>query len=132
MPPLVVDTDVLSFIFRGDSRAAPYAPHLFGHVLTISFQTRAEMLRGAISANWGTRRRQQLNQWLGKYAVVHSSDDLCLRWAEALAGARGAGRPIAAADAWVAATALLLGVPLVTHNAGDYVGVPGLTVISES
>jgi hypothetical protein len=30
MPPLVIDTDVLSFIFRGDTRAALYAPHLFG------------------------------------------------------------------------------------------------------
>lgn len=90
------------------------------------------MLRGAISADWGARRRQQLHQWLGKYAVVHSSDDLCLKWAEAMAGARRAGRPIATADAWVAATALLLGVPLVTHNAGDHAGVPGLTVISES
>ncbi len=132
MPPLVVDTDVLSFIFRGDTRAALYAPHFFGHVLTISFQTRAEMLRGAISAGWGARRRRQLNGWLGKYAVVHSSDELCERWAEALAGARRAGRPIAAADAWVAAAALLLDVPLVTHNAGDYAGVPGLLVISES
>lgn len=132
MPPLVLDTDVLSFIFRSDTRAALYAPHLFGHVLTISFQTRAEMLRGAISANWGARRRQELDRWLRRYAIVHSSDELCLRWAEALAGARRAGRPIAAADAWVAATALLLGVPLITHNAGDYAGVASLTVISES
>ena len=132
MPPLVIDTDVLSFIFRGDTRAALYAPHLFVHVLTISFHTRAEMLRGAISANWGGRRRRELDRWLKKYAVVHSSDELCERWAEALAGARRAGRPIAAADAWVAAAALLLDVPLVTHNAGDYAGVPGLTAISES
>ncbi|HVF56042.1 MAG TPA: PIN domain-containing protein [Pyrinomonadaceae bacterium] len=132
MSPLVIDTDVLSFIFRNDSRAALYTPHLFGQVLAISFQTRAEMLRGALSANWGERRRQQLNLWLRKYAVVHSSDDLCLRWAEALAAARRAGRPIAAADAWIAATALLLDVPLVTHNASDYAGVDGLMVISES
>ncbi|HEV2765514.1 MAG TPA: hypothetical protein VGV38_21200 [Pyrinomonadaceae bacterium] len=46
MPPLVLDTDVLSFIFRSDTRASLYAPDLFGHVLTISFQTQAEMLRG--------------------------------------------------------------------------------------
>jgi predicted nucleic acid-binding protein len=128
----VLDTDVLSFLFRSDSRAVLYAPYLFGQVLTISFQTRAEMVRGAISANWGTRRRRQLEQWLQKYAIVHSSDDLCLRWAEAIDSARRAGRPIAPADAWIAATALLLDVPLVTHNASDYAGVSGLTVISES
>jgi tRNA(fMet)-specific endonuclease VapC len=131
MPVRVIDTDVLSFLFRGDSRAVSYAPHLFGHVLTIGFQTRAEMLRGAISANWGERRRLQLDQWLLKYAIVHSSDKLCQHWAEAIDSARRAGRPIAPADAWIAATALLLDVPLVTHNAGDYAGVAGLTIISE-
>lgn len=128
----VIDTDVLSFLFRSDSRATLYAPHLFGQVLTISFQTRAEMLRGAISANWGTRRRLQLDQWLQKYVVVHSSDDLCLHWAEAIDSARRNGRPIASADAWIAATALHLGVPLITHNKDDFLGVDGLTVISES
>jgi predicted nucleic acid-binding protein len=127
----VIDTDVLSFLFRSDTRAAAYAPHLFGQVLTISFQTRAEMLRGAVSANWGERRRHQLEQWLRRYAIVHSSDDLCLYWAEAIDSARRGGRPIAPADAWIAATALYLDVPLVTHNAGDYAGVAGLTVISE-
>ena len=132
MPVRVIDTDVLSFLFRSDSRAALYAPHLFGHVLTISFQTRAEMLRGAISASWGARRRLQLGQWLQKYAVVHSSDDLCLRWAEAVDSARRNGRPVAAADAWVAAVALYLDVPLITHNKNDFLGVDGLTVISES
>ena len=46
--------------------------------------------------------------------------------------ARRSGKPIAVADAWIAATALSYGVPLVTHNVGDFAGLPGLTVISES
>jgi tRNA(fMet)-specific endonuclease VapC len=46
--------------------------------------------------------------------------------------ARRNGRPISAADAWVAATALHLDVPLVTHNKSDFLGVDLLTVISES
>jgi len=36
-----------------------------------------------------------------------------------------AGR-IETADAWIAATALLYDVPLLTHNKADYLGVPGL------
>lgn len=47
-------------------------------------------------------------------------------------GGRRGGRPVAAADAWVAATALYRGVPLVTHNRADFTGVAGLPVISES
>jgi predicted nucleic acid-binding protein len=45
-------------------------------------------------------------------------------------GARRQGRPIQTADAWIAATALHLNVPLVTHNPHDYRGVIGLTVLS--
>lgn len=44
---------------------------------------------------------------------------------------RRIGRPIDTADVWIAATALLLDAPLVTHNGAHFSGVPGLTVISE-
>ncbi|PYS88306.1 MAG: hypothetical protein DMF64_20705 [Acidobacteria bacterium] len=89
------------------------------------------MLRGAISAGWGVRRRQHLESRLQRY-VEHSSDALCLHWAEAIDSARRNGRPITPADAWIAATVLHLGVPLVTHNKNDFLGVDGLTIISES
>jgi predicted nucleic acid-binding protein len=47
-------------------------------------------------------------------------------------GRDGAGRPIATSDAWIAATATLLDVPLLTHNAGDFESEPGLNVISQT
>jgi predicted nucleic acid-binding protein len=50
--------------------------------------------------------------------------------AEAMAAAQAAGRRMECADAWIAATALLYDAPLVTHNRGDYLGIPGLTLIS--
>jgi predicted nucleic acid-binding protein len=36
-----------------------------------------------------------------------------------------------AEDAWIAATALEQGYLLVTHNARDFHGIPGLTTITE-
>lgn len=39
-------------------------------------------------------------------------------------------RPIGAADALIAATALALGIPLLTNNKRDFEGIEGLTVIS--
>ena len=41
------------------------------------------------------------------------------------------GRPISAADAWIAATSLLLNAPLIRHNKNHFIGVSGLQVISE-
>lgn len=128
----VVDTDVVSYLYKGDSRANLYYPHLFGQILVISFQTVAELRRWMLSANWGTRRRQHLESRLQRYVVEHSSDALCTRWSEAMESAKSNGRPIAPADAWVAATALHLGFPLVTHNRTHFLGVDGLTVLSES
>ena len=128
----VVDTDVVSYLYKGDSRAALYHTHLFGQVLIISFQTRAELNRWVLAANWGERRRQHLESRLRRYIVEHSSDSLCMRWGEAMDSARRNGLPISPSDAWVAATALQLNVPLVTHNRAHYVGVNGLMIISES
>ena len=128
----VVDTDVVSYLYKGDSRANLYYPHLFGQILVISFQTVAELRRWTLSAKWGVRRRRHLESRLQRYVVEHSSDALCVRWAEAIESAKRNGRPIAPADAWVAATALHLGFPLVTHNRSHFLGVDGLTVLSES
>jgi tRNA(fMet)-specific endonuclease VapC len=128
---LVVDTDVASFLFKKDTRAALYAPHLAGHMLTISFQTLAELEFWALSAGWGARRKQQLEHYLRRYIVQDSSPVLCRRWAEVQDDARRRGRPVATADAWVAATALFLDVPLVTNNESHFSAIPGLTVISE-
>ncbi len=128
----VIDTDVWSYLYKGRDEARLYQPHILGNLLVISFQTQAELLRWAIAADWGERRRRHLESHLQDYAVDRSSDTLSLRWAEAMDSARRNGRPISAADAWIAATALNLGVPLITHNKNHFVGVDGLTVISES
>jgi tRNA(fMet)-specific endonuclease VapC len=129
---LVVDTDVVSFIFKNDTRASLYTSHLSGHILTISFQTLAELELWALAAGWGTRQRQQLTRYLRRYVVNYPLAVTCRRWAEVIDECRRQGRPIAAADAWIAATALLLDVPLVTNNARDYAGVSGLTIIAMS
>ena len=128
----VIDTDVWSYLYKGRDEAKLYEPHLFGNILVISFQTQAELLRGALAANWGAQRRQHLESRLNKYVVEPSSYALSLRWAQAMDSARRNGRPIAAADAWVAATALHLDVPVITHNRNHFIGVDGLTIISES
>ncbi len=88
--------------------------------------TEAELEQWALLANWSAKRVDWLRLFLSRFVVVPSSHDLVLKWAETMVSARKNGRRIETADAWVAATALLYDVPLLTHNKTDYLGVPGL------
>lgn len=112
---IVIDTDVLSFLFKLDSRAELYRPHLEGKLAIISFMTLAETDRWALERNWGKNRKQKLEEFLLDFIVIHSSRALCLKWAEAIHSARLSGRPIQSADAWTAATALIYNTPLITQ-----------------
>lgn len=129
---MVVDTDVLSFIFKQDSRGDLYLPHLNAKLTVISFMTLAETDRWALERSWGRTKKRQMEEFLRQFIVSPFNRVLCLRWAEATHSARRNGRPIQTADGWVAATALLHGIPLVTHNSKHFLGVDGLQVVSES
>jgi len=126
MKAIVLDTDVVSFLFKRDTRAQLYLPYLESREWLISFMTEAELEQWALVANWSGKRIDWMRLFLARFAIVPSSRALVLRWAEAMAEARKNGRRIETADAWVAATALLYDAPLLTHNKSDYVGVPGL------
>jgi tRNA(fMet)-specific endonuclease VapC len=126
MKPIVLDTDVVSFLFKADTRAQVYLPQLQDRQWFISFMTGAELEQWALLANWSEKRVVWLRLFLSRFVVVPSSHDLVLKWAEAMVAARRNGRRIETADAWVAATALLYDAPLLTHNKADYLGVPGL------
>jgi tRNA(fMet)-specific endonuclease VapC len=128
---VVVDTDVVSYLFKRDTRADLYRPHLDGQLPIVSFMTLAELERWTLARSWGARRRQDLLNYLRRYLVEPSSPNLCRLWAEATDSARRAGKPILTADAWVAATALAYDVPLITNNPADFAGVAGLTIVSE-
>jgi tRNA(fMet)-specific endonuclease VapC len=132
MPSVVIDTDIISYRFKGDSRARLYDKHLAGKRWVISFMTLAELRWWTLRRRWGRRRRDALADHLRHCQVYFADDDLCLWWAEVMLRAARSGRPIEPSDAWVAATALVLDLPLVTHNADDYAGVTGLRIVSEA
>lgn len=129
---VVVDTDVVSYIFKGDTRGGLYRPHLDGQITVIAAQTRAELEHWALERSWGPPRVDLLRAELRKYVYAPPTEATCLRWAQIMDNAKRTGRPISTADAWVAATALTYAAPLVTHNDKDFKGVPGLTIITEN
>jgi len=125
-----VDTDVVSFLFKDHTISRLDDRDLDGSTLILSFMTIAELDRWAIQSNWGEARRKWLGQYLEPFVVLPYHRALCNKWAEVTTTAQRNGHRIECADAWIAATALLYDLPLVTHNGADYRGVSGLKLIS--
>ena len=94
--------------------------------------TLAELELWASAHKWGNKRRDELDDFLQSYTVIESDCELCRQWSEIKNQARQGGYHIETADAWIAATAVLYRVPLVTHNRAHFVRVPGLQLISEA
>ena len=92
--------------------------------------TEAELEQWVLLAKWNAKRIDWLRIFLERFGIIPSSHDLVIKWAEVMVAARQAGRRLETADAWIAATAVLYDAPLVTHNASDYAGVPGLKLIT--
>jgi len=129
MNAVVVDTDVVSLVFKGDRRAEKYLSALTAPDLLVSFMTEAELERWILQAKWGPERIVRFRTYMKRFVSVPSSRDLIVKWAEVMVVARSLGRRIEVADAWVAATTLLYDATLVTNNPGDYVGVAGIKLL---
>jgi tRNA(fMet)-specific endonuclease VapC len=126
----LVDTNVVSYLVRRDTRAELYRPYLEGKEIAISFMTVAELRHWGLVHDWGATRRAALAGELRQYTVYYADDALCSAWAEIITAGERQGRPIATSDAWVAAPAWLAGIPLVTHNRRHFAGIAGLDVVS--
>lgn len=129
---IVLDTSIVSYLFKSDTRGDLYAPHLENKLGFLSFMTMAELDQWADVHNWSQRKRAELETFLQPYTVIESDRALCRQWATVRYQVRRSGHQIETADAWIAATALLYNVPLVTHNRTHFSRVPGLQVISEA
>ncbi len=134
MPYVLVDTCVLSYLYNRHSLAEAYRPHLVGNTTMISFMTLAELHYGTRKRNWGEADRRHLMDYVDReYSVYPFNRDLCLQWAVVRDRSERVGRQVCFADSWIAATAMLYGIPLVTNNRSDYeVLEPELSLISEA
>lgn len=130
----VVDTSVFSDALSPsrDHVGALYAEDLVGKKLLISFQTAAEIRYGALWRGWGEQRLEFMERHLATALEVPPHAELTKEWAMLRNECRMNGHSFHdkrhGADLWIAATARLLGVPVVTHNKG-FLGLPGLGVI---
>ena len=126
---LLLDTNIVSYIMRKDSRADAYLRHFVGKTLAITFMTVAELYEGAYRKEWDAGKLSRLEEELRKYIVIPSSENLCRAWGEIRS--RRKRQLIAVDDAWIAAAAVAHGCTLVTHNSNDFLGISNLKLLTE-
>lgn len=127
MNRVIVDTSVVSYLLKGHSLAPRYWEYLRGRSLGISFMSVAELYRWSLIRSWGERKTSELREHLRNYIVLPYDDAMSWEWARIMTRR---GRPISSEDAWIAATAVLHRVPLVTHNPGHFRAIDGLEIIT--
>jgi len=98
--------------------------------LAISLTTLAEIEYGMEAKNWGAARRDLMRRYLARFTFLLPDAETARTWARIKNGCDKKGRPITFADGWIAAAALQLNVPLITHNASDYRAVENLTILT--
>jgi predicted nucleic acid-binding protein len=102
---------------------------LFASALTVG-----EIEKGISLAPAG-RKKLALETWLGRMRgvfagrILHIDDAVATTWGRLAAAAERSGRPLAAIDGLIAATALTHAFPIVTRNVADYEGT-GATLIN--
>src|SRR5437879_6064297 len=97
---LLLDTNIVSFQFRRDTRLPLFQRALAGQVQAIAFLTLAELYKWPIERNFSPERRAALEKLLRSYVVLPFDDALARRWAEMSVQLKRAGRGISDSDAW--------------------------------
>lgn len=128
MNDVVLDTSVVSLMFSGDHLGEYYKTEIAGLRPLISFQTLEEVWFGAFNGDWGARRKNDLVRHLDQYVVVWPTEELVEICAQLRCDRQSAGRRLSSADAWIAATALMLRCPLASHDR-DFSHISDLSLI---
>lgn len=126
----LLDTNVVSEWVRPHPNAgvAGWLAEVEEDRVFLSVVTLAELRHGIVRLP-KSRRRTHLYEWLsgalptrfaGRILTVDS--DVALAWGDVVAERQSAGRPIGAMDAFIAATARVYDLQVVTRNTVDFEG----------
>ena len=126
---LIADSDVVSYMSRRDPRGQAFSDLIGERPTGITLLSVAESRKGAVYSDWGDREIAYLHAFLSRFFVVEFNAEIANVCGGLLGCCKQIGVSISWPDAWAAATALWLDVPLVAHDR-DLERVPGLRVLT--
>lgn len=125
--PLLLDTDVLSYLIANRGDAATFAALISDHPIALAFAVVGELRAWAIARNWGAESKARLEATIRQYVVYVPDDATTERYAELHAhpqiGGQLRGAPTRNQnDMCIAACSLARPErpPVVTNNLADY------------
>jgi tRNA(fMet)-specific endonuclease VapC len=96
--------------------------------LHVSVITVGELFTWALRTRASPRRAQALMDFLNDVQALHVTELVAQKFGEVRAALLDAGRPVPEIDLWIASTALVHNLTVVTHNTQDYADIPGLNL----
>jgi len=129
MRPLVIDTDVLSAVMRRDSVVLPRARLYLAEYgrFTLSVITQYELLRG-LQAKEAHRQIEAFRDLCNHSRLLQLTPGVAAQAAGIYANLHQRGELIGDADILIAATAIVHGCGVLTHNARHFRRISGLHV----
>lgn len=124
----VLDTNTLSYYFRGEGRVAERLSSVSPSDVAIPSIVLFEIESGIARSPEATKRRSQLDSALSAVEVLPFGRNEARTAAKVRADLEARGKPIGPYDVLIAGTALAHGATLVTRNVREFRRVPGLTV----
>ena len=130
MIKVLADTNILGYFVRNQSAALQkrMLDALQRDEVAISAITRAETRFGLALLAADDKRRRTVDLLLNELPVLPWTLQAADRYGDIAAYLQQSGQPIGQMDTLIAAHALALGLPLVTHNTRHFKRVPGLTL----
>lgn len=123
----LLDTDICSAYLKGNHRVwQRFMQHSGG--LHVSAIVVGELYTWALRAAAPPNRLTDLQDLLNEVVVLTLDSTVARTFGQIRAALFDAGTPRPELDLFNAATSMVHGLTMVTHNAGDYSSIPGLSI----
>lgn len=126
MPDVLLDTNIVIYLFKKDERCIAFIDALGEKEAGISIMTYMEALIGAKN----DREEQAIRIFLDQFEIVPISLEIACRVAAWIRQRKQRSlRHVGASDTIIGQTALSLGISLATNNPRDFAAFSGLKII---